>query len=76
MKYLDYKKDANANAHVRVFNVIVRTNGKTSKEYIINAFGYTLRKMASDWCHNYMSKFLNCIFSELTHALYKCHQKI
>jgi hypothetical protein len=31
LKYLDYKKDANPNAHVRVFNVVVRTNGKNPR---------------------------------------------
>jgi hypothetical protein len=30
-----------------------------------------LRNMASYWCHNYMSKFPNCIFSKLTHAFCK-----
>jgi hypothetical protein len=32
--------------------------------------------MASNWCHNYMSQFLNCIFSKFTHAFCKHHQKI
>jgi hypothetical protein len=38
-------------------------------------FSYTLRDMASDWCHNYMSKFPNYIFSKLTLAFCKHHQK-
>jgi hypothetical protein len=46
------QKNANPYAHVKLFQTIVRANGKTSKEYIINAFNYTLRKMASNWCHN------------------------
>ncbi len=32
-KYPYYKKDANLNVHVRVFNAIVRDNGETPKEY-------------------------------------------
>ncbi len=76
MKYLDYKKDANPNVHVRVFNATVRANGETSKEYIINAFSYTLKKMALDLCHNYMLDFPNYIYLKLTHTFCKCHQKI
>jgi hypothetical protein len=32
------------------------------KEYIINAFDYTLRKTTSNWCHNYISENPNYIF--------------
>jgi hypothetical protein len=52
LKYLDDNKYANPNAHVRVFNVIVRENGETFEEYLTNAFFYTLRKTTSNWCHN------------------------
>jgi len=34
-----------------------------------------LRDTTSGWCHNYMSKFPNYIFSELTHAFCQRHQK-
>jgi hypothetical protein len=59
LKYPYHKKNANPNVHVIVFHVVIRTNGETSKEYIINAFSYTLKEIASYWCHNYMSKFHN-----------------
>jgi hypothetical protein len=62
LKYLDYKKNANPNAHVKVFNVTVKENGKTSEEYIINGFNHTLKKTTTNWCHNYMSEFPNCRF--------------
>jgi hypothetical protein len=75
LKYLDYKKDVDLDAYVRVFYATIRANGETFEEYIINAFSYTLREMASNWCHNYMSKYLNCIFFELTQMFYKCHWK-
>jgi hypothetical protein len=74
-KYLDFKKDVDLDAHVRLFNSIVKANVKTFEEYIINAFSYTLRDTTSNWCHNYMSEFPNYIFSELTHAFCKHHQK-
>jgi hypothetical protein len=41
LKYPNYKKDANLDAHVKVFNSIVKVNGETYEEYIINAFIYT-----------------------------------
>ncbi len=75
MKYLDRKKDANPYAHVNVFHVAVKTNAETSKEYIINAFSYTLKEIASNWCHNYMLKFPNYSFYELTQVFYKHHRK-
>jgi len=47
-KYPDFIKDANPNAHVRVFNFIIKKNAKTFEEYIINAFNYMLKDMALD----------------------------
>jgi hypothetical protein len=44
----------------------MKANVKTFEEYIINVFSYTLKDIASDTGHNYMSKFLDCIFLELT----------
>jgi hypothetical protein len=35
-----------------------------------------LRDIILDWCQNYMSKFLECIFLELTHAFCKHHWEI
>ncbi len=75
-KYLNFKKDVDLDVHVRVFNSIVKVNVKNFEEYIINAFSYMLKDKASDWCHNYMSKFPNCIFLELRQTFCKCHRKI
>jgi hypothetical protein len=76
LKYLDYKKDANPNAHVKVFNVAMKENGETYEEYIVNAFNYTLREMASYWGHKYMLKFHNYSFFELMQVLCKHHHKM
>jgi hypothetical protein len=62
LKYPDYKKDADLDVHVKVFQATIKSNGKT----IINAFSYTFRETTSNWCHNCMSKFLYCAFFELT----------
>lgn len=45
-----------------MFNFAMKVNGKTSGEYIINAFRYMLRDTTSYWCHNNMLKKFNCIF--------------
>jgi len=73
LKYPYYKKDADVDAHVRVFNVDVKANGETSKEYIITTFNYTLKEMSSYWCHKYMLKFHDYNFFELIQTFYKCH---
>jgi hypothetical protein len=57
LKYQDYKKNVNPNVHVKVINANVKTNGKIFEEYIINAFN-TMKETTSNWCHNYMLKFL------------------
>jgi hypothetical protein len=56
-KYLDFKKDVDSDAHVRMLNFVVKTNEKTFEEYIINVFSYTLRYTTLDWCHDYMLEF-------------------
>jgi len=54
LKYLDFKKNVDPDAHVEVFNFVVKANAKTSKEYIINMFNYILKDTTSNWCHNYI----------------------
>jgi hypothetical protein len=58
-----------------MFNFVVKVNAETSEEYIINVFNYMLRDTTSNWCHKYMLKFLDYIFSKLTHAFCKCQRK-
>jgi hypothetical protein len=47
LKYLNFTKYVNINAHVRVFNSIVKANVEIFEEYIINEFSYMLRDMTS-----------------------------
>jgi hypothetical protein len=49
-----------------MYNYVIKVNAKTSKKYIINLFNYMLKDTASDWCDNYMLKFPDYIFLELT----------
>jgi hypothetical protein len=48
LKYLDFKKYVDLDAHVRMFNFVVKANVETFEDYIINMFGYMLKNMASD----------------------------
>jgi hypothetical protein len=52
-----------------MFDFVIKQNAKTSEKYIINAFSYMLKDMGSNWCHNYMSKFLIYIFGAYTSIL-------
>jgi hypothetical protein len=54
LKYPNYKKNVDLNAHIKMFNFAMKVNGKTFGEYIINAFRYMLRDTTSYWCHNNM----------------------
>jgi hypothetical protein len=58
-----------------VFQAVVKANGETLEEYIINAFSYTLKKTTSNWCHNYMLEFFNYNFLKPIQAFCKHHQK-
>jgi hypothetical protein len=48
LKYQNYKKDVDPNVHVIMFQAIVKANGITLHEFIINAFIYTLKEMTLD----------------------------
>jgi hypothetical protein len=63
--YLEYVKDSNPNAHVRVFKVVIITNGQTNYAKIVNLFSFTLRDIMYDWCNNYMGDYLDCTFAKL-----------
>jgi len=76
LKYLNYKKNVDPNAHVKVFNGAIKENGETSREYVINAFNYTLRKTKTNWCHNYMLEFPNCSFFKLMQTFHKHRHKM
>jgi hypothetical protein len=46
LKYLDFKKNADPDAHVKVFNLVMKVNANTSIKYIINAFSSMLKYIA------------------------------
>jgi len=52
LKYLDFKKNVSLDAHVKMFNFVIKENVETSKEYIINVFNYMLRDTSLVFCHN------------------------
>jgi len=47
-KYFDFKKDVVLDVHVKVFNSIIKENAETFEKYIINAFSYMLKDIASN----------------------------
>jgi hypothetical protein len=48
LKYHDFKKDVDIDAHVKVLSSIVKTNTKTFEDYIINEFNYMLKDTTLD----------------------------
>ncbi len=48
LNYLEYVKDSNLDAHVKVFKVDIRANGETKDEKIANLFSFTLRDIMSN----------------------------
>jgi len=75
LKYFNFKKDVGLNAHVTMFNSVIKANAETSQKYIINVFSFMLKNTTLDRCHDYILEFPNFIFSKFTHAFCKCHQK-
>jgi hypothetical protein len=73
LKYPYYKQNAGPDAQVRVFQATIKANGKTSEEYIVNAFNCTLKEMTLYWCHNYMLEFLDYILFKLIQTFCKGH---
>jgi hypothetical protein len=54
LNYLEYVKDSNRNAHVRIFKVAIRANGETTDAKIVILFSFTFKDIVSHWCNNYM----------------------
>jgi len=48
LKYPNFKKNVDPNAHVRVFNFAIKKIPKTFEKYIINVTNYTLRDITLD----------------------------
>ncbi len=63
LNYPKYVKDVDPNAHVKVFKVVIKANGETNDEEIVNLFSFSLRDTVSNWCNNYMGNYPNCIFA-------------
>jgi hypothetical protein len=48
VKYLNFKKNVDPNAHVRMFNFIMKAKIETFEEYVIDVFSYMLRDTTSN----------------------------
>jgi hypothetical protein len=69
--YLEYVKDFDPNARVRVFKVAIRANDEIEDVEIINFFSFTFRNTMFDRCNNYMGDYPNYTFAELKLVFYK-----
>ncbi len=65
LNYLEYVKDSNLDAHVRVFKPTIKANGETKYAEIVNLLSFTLRDIVFNWCNNYMGNYLDCTFAKL-----------
>jgi hypothetical protein len=63
LNYLEYVKNSDQDAHVRIFKATIKANGETKYADIVNLFSFTLRDTVFDWCNNYMGGYPNCIFA-------------
>ncbi len=60
--YLEYVKDFDPNAHVRVFKVAFKINNETNDVKMIDMFNFTLKDIMFDWCNNYLGDYPYCTF--------------
>jgi hypothetical protein len=65
LNYLEYVKDSNLDAHVRVFKVAIKANGETDDVEIVNLFNFTFKDIVFNWCNNYMGDYPDYTFVEL-----------
>ncbi len=65
LNYLEYVKDFWPKCYVRVFKVVIRTNGEIEDVEIVDLFSFTFKDTMSDWCNNYMGNYSNRTFTKL-----------
>jgi hypothetical protein len=65
LNYLEYVKDYDPNAHVRVFKATIRANGEIEDAKIVNLFNFTSKDIMFDWCNNCMGDYQHCIYVKL-----------
>ncbi len=65
LNYLEYVKDFDPNAHVKVFNIAIRANSETNDAKIVIFSVLPFKDIMSNWCNNYLGNYPNCIFIEL-----------
>jgi hypothetical protein len=64
------------NAHVRVFQKAIQTNGERNDPNIINLFCFTFRDAILEWGENFMQSHLGCTFAKLEVTFCKRYQKV
>jgi hypothetical protein len=64
--YLEYVKNFNLDALVRILKTAIKANRETKGVNIVNMFSFTLRDIMSNWCNNYMGDYLGMNFCRIT----------
>jgi hypothetical protein len=55
LPYPPYVKNMNPYAHVWVFRIVIKTNGETENEDIVNMFIFTLCDTIIKWSYNFFT---------------------
>jgi hypothetical protein len=71
LPYPPYVKNTNHYVHVWVFRIIIKANGETENEDIVNMFIFTLCDTIVKWSYNFLIEHCNNIFAKLEHVFYK-----
>jgi len=76
LNYLEYVKDSDPNAHVRVFKASIRANSETNDAEIVNMFNFIFKDIVFNWCNNYLGDYPNYIFAKLQLTFCKRYIKV
>jgi hypothetical protein len=76
LNYLEYVKDFDPYAHVRVFKVTIKINNETNDAETVNLFSSILRDVVFGLGFNYMGDYPNHTFAELQLTFCKKYIKV
>ncbi len=76
LKYLEYIKDSDPNAHVRVFKATIKANNEINDVEIVNLFNFTFRNIVFHYCNNYLGDYPDYTFAKLQLTFCKRYRKV
>jgi hypothetical protein len=69
LPYPPYVKSTNPYAHVWVFRIVIKANGETKNEDIVNMLIFTLCDTIVKWSYDFLTEHCNNIFAKLEHII-------